>query len=513
MKKILWILAALLVCIRFTTADAQDGFDSWLAENYGGWTVETESRWGNAGAAVIKQGDKRMLAVYRDGLGYDVPGAVADPAGRYAVHMDTETSLFFTHLFSDGSTMTCNYVYASDRWLLGSVQSVCPYKEEFREEISLVREYTMDFLDDMICCSVLLKDEEGNILYEAELPPLPDILTLEEKDLRCLEEDILLLWKRVFMEWDPDGGSVDLAVRIFDSMKRDTDYADYVCIDGRIKAAELQFLADRPDGERVLLCAGCRQEGWLFAESTPLPAGTLFGIENFADHLSLGGKPFGPSVRRYADGTWGIGAMLGGGEYGAYYTVGPHCISEDPPGRAPGCFYGDHPWTDITCIDWNSLAMTWEEALMSLDGSRCATPANPDPEDRLNLRERPDRGSASLGKFYNGTYVEVLEKGGEWTYVRIGRQVGYMMTRYLAFGEEMRSVAPAPSLIRLPAVPVAAVSLQTADGGYITENLLTSMSAGWLFIGTKEGQRCIVWDPAADGYGEVSARDFWEGNG
>ena len=513
MKKFLWILAALLVCIRFTSAGAQEGFDSWLAENYGGWTAETDSRWGIAGAAVLRQGDKRMLAVYRDGRGYDVPGAVADPADRYEVHMDTDTSLFFTHLFSDGSTVTCNYVYASDHWLLGSVQSACPYTEGFREEMSLVLEGMMDFLDDRICCSVLLEDENGNIICRTELPPLPDVLTSEEKDLRYLSEDRLLLWKRVFMDRDPDGGSADLAVRIFDSLKRDTDYADYVCVDGRIKTGELQFLADRPDGERVLLCAGCRRDGWLFAESTPLPEGTVFGIENFTDHLSLGGKPFGPSVRQYADGTWGIGAMLGGGEDGAYYTMGPHYISGDPLGQAPGCFYGDHPWTDIARIDWNSLAMTLEDALEYLDGSRCATPDNPDPEDRLNLRERPDRNSASLGKFYNGTYVEVLEKGGEWTYVRIGGQEGYMMTRYLAFGEEMHSVVPAPSLIRMPAVPVAEVIRRTADGGYITENLPISMSADWLFVGTKDGQRYIVWDPGTDGYAEVSVRDFWEGNG
>ena len=46
-----------------------------------------------------------------------------------------------------------------------------------------------------------------------------------------------------------------------------------------------------------------------------------------------------------------------------------------------------------------------------------------------------------MGKFYNRTPVYVDEIRGEWAHVTIGRDLsGWMMTKYLAFGEEMDKV-------------------------------------------------------------------------
>lgn len=61
---------------------------------------------------------------------------------------------------------------------------------------------------------------------------------------------------------------------------------------------------------------------------------------------------------------------------------------------------------------------------------------NPNMADRLHLRESPDAGSRSLGKYYNGTPVNVLERiDSSWVYVRIGGDpgclTGYMMSKYL----------------------------------------------------------------------------------
>ena len=78
----------------------------------------------------------------------------------------------------------------------------------------------------------------------------------------------------------------------------------------------------------------------------------------------------------------------------------------------------------------------------------CAAPAlaqsavvdnGSDPQSRLNLREQPDKGSASLGRFYSGTPVEIVaDAGGGWSQVAIGTAEssisGYMMTAYLSAG-------------------------------------------------------------------------------
>jgi len=71
---------------------------------------------------------------------------------------------------------------------------------------------------------------------------------------------------------------------------------------------------------------------------------------------------------------------------------------------------------------------------------------NPDPADRLNLRSAPSREAESLGKYFNGVLVEVLNKADDgWTRVRVGHTEGYMMTKYLADPAQM-TVAVEPVL-------------------------------------------------------------------
>lgn len=67
--------------------------------------------------------------------------------------------------------------------------------------------------------------------------------------------------------------------------------------------------------------------------------------------------------------------------------------------------------------------------------------SNPNPADRLNLREKPSRSSASLGRYYNGTSVDVQSISSDgWAYVVIGPMAGYMDASYLG---EVGSVSSA----------------------------------------------------------------------
>ena len=61
---------------------------------------------------------------------------------------------------------------------------------------------------------------------------------------------------------------------------------------------------------------------------------------------------------------------------------------------------------------------------------------NPNPSDRLNLRVGTDENEYSLGKYYNGVKVTVLEKTNDlWYEVKVGNdpgaQIGYMLSTYL----------------------------------------------------------------------------------
>ncbi|MBR3857983.1 MAG: leucine-rich repeat protein [Bacteroidaceae bacterium] len=65
------------------------------------------------------------------------------------------------------------------------------------------------------------------------------------------------------------------------------------------------------------------------------------------------------------------------------------------------------------------------------DGKTYGMVVSDDLRDRLNLRAKPDKGSESLGKYFSGTQVEILEEQGDWYKVRVDFQEGWMMKEYV----------------------------------------------------------------------------------
>jgi uncharacterized protein YgiM (DUF1202 family) len=58
--------------------------------------------------------------------------------------------------------------------------------------------------------------------------------------------------------------------------------------------------------------------------------------------------------------------------------------------------------------------------------------ANPKSSDRLHLRKEPSTKSPSLGRYFNGTQVEVIDYSPDgWAHVRVDGKEGYMMIQYL----------------------------------------------------------------------------------
>lgn len=108
---------------------------------------------------------------------------------------------------------------------------------------------------------------------------------------------------------------------------------------------------------------------------------------------------------------------------------------------------------------WMLCSCAWAGA----PESEWAVVNNPDPEDRLNLRAEPSRASSSLGKYFNGVMVEVLERTGDgWDHVRVGATEGYMMMEYLADPAKMIVVVE-------PVLPVATVNNPFADAQGLLE--------------------------------------------
>lgn len=505
----LLFLTVAVLLLSITAACGETDFESYLNEHYlsGGWRAECVTQCSDAGAAVLCKDEQRLLIMMKNGQVFENSGAAEWP--DTSVYLDTETCLFLT-ISSDRETTFYRFDYDEERWLLEDIRHIESVYWENQNGQTSLRETVLYITDGELQVSVLYEDENENILWQKDRPPVPNILTKDERDLAQwgLSESVVFCTGYVDMDFGLSYDSVRR--RLFDTLKAGTFFQMYTYADGLIEDETLQFIADRPDGSRVLLCGSWEKNaGWTFVESTPLPAGTTIGVENFTENLLIAGLYGGPSVQQYADGTWGVACVV---TYDSLYFMGQNWISEaGEPFRSEAVCYGSHPWSNITMIDWNNLPATCADAWAKMDTSRWATPNNSNPEDRLHLRARPDKGSESLGKYYNGTPVEVLEKGKEWTRVRVGQTTGYMMTDYLAFGSEMKKVTPYYSS-KTPALLLTNVTVQQNETQSTTIQIPRGEMAGYAVIGLTS-KEWIVWEQNTNSFGRIRDSELWDGNG
>ena len=151
---------------------------------------------------------------------------------------------------------------------------------------------------------------------------------------------------------------------------------------------------------------------------------------------------------RQADGRWMLTWRMGSGaESATTYSLLFCGLAVDGFGTSlNGILIGAAPERDLFSIDFANLSMDPQAVMDGLSREGWAAVANPNPQDRLHLRTRPDRAAPSLGKFHNRTPVQVLEKRRDWSRVSIGLDghlEGWMMTRYLGFGAAMDGVKAA----------------------------------------------------------------------
>ena len=58
----------------------------------------------------------------------------------------------------------------------------------------------------------------------------------------------------------------------------------------------------------------------------------------------------------------------------------------------------------------------------------------------LNLRQCASLDAKVLGQYGTGTWIEVLEKGDIWSKVKVDGKTGYMMTKYLSFSQNGKTM-------------------------------------------------------------------------
>lgn len=283
---------------------------------------------------------------------------------------------------------------------------------------------------------------------------------------------------------------------------------DYTLVEGNIHDDELRLLMNKPDGTLVFVGAVQDQFGdWMLAESSPLPEGTILGVENFMHSLGIPSGNFYHilSLEPYADFSWGVSLIYP--RDGSMFRLGKDWISDE--NHAFDGHFGFHPWSNVAEIDWATLPQSYEEAVAALDASAFAVVNNPNPADRLHLRTEPSRSADTQGKFYSGTPVYVTEYGEEWSAVFVAGCDGWMMTEYLAFGEDMESVEYAGPWLDAKAEDTRLYYGPSEDAFYraMTKN------ETFFVVGVEGEEWYIIWLPDSDVYAHVKQDDLWPGNG
>ena len=277
---------------------------------------------------------------------------------------------------------------------------------------------------------------------------------------------------------------------------------------------------DSLGARRVVIAVQESADAYSLQESKILPADSWLDTFHTGEdeiQIEFDNQKWGAGYRRASSG-WQLDWIMGEGadhmnctvlQWGVIYTCTP--ATEDAPWE--GQLIGTLRDMDLLTTDFVTIPRTVDALKQSLVQDGWAVVCNPDPEDRLHLRPEAGNREVSLGKYYNGTPVRVLETKGDWCRVKICTDgpEGWMMKSFLAFGERMNSVEPAyPTLSPKEEYedqpPWADLKMTARDGRSIFLN-----DVRWHIIGIIEDKYILLNNDGTVAYAPMDW--FWAGNG
>ena len=468
-------------------------------------TIALSDQCGFTAAAVMTDGAGQTLCLAEQKNGvWEMtvcnPTALRQDTPVTSLLLDTDETLFWSYNTYGTVMDTCHAVRTDGVWRVVSLMTS-------ETDDGSISEYHLSYENGRLYYSSYLCDENENIQSKDSFAPVPAAWLEQWMPLNAYDDSQLPKPIHYYTHsWLPEDATALAAAELFPG---DT------FLGGCAKKEHLEFFLQRPDGSRVL--AVCRLDDmgeWVITRSTPLPEGTTYGLENFSSSLVIGDLLV--SVGMVDQTTCGITFIynLSDNVSGTYmFSLSKNRIT----GESPNCFghcYGDHPWSDITVMDWNSLPQSLEEALGTMDSRAWAVVSNPDSNDRLHLRASPDRGAKSLGKYYNGTPMRILETQGDWVRVDIFGISGWMMKQYLAIGDDGYHVeAMFPS--RIPANPTTHHYVYAGPDRDQPAFCASCEEIGesLLVLAVVDGDWYHVWFPDGERTGYVEQKYWYEGNG
>lgn len=471
---------------------------------YPGQTISAYSGWGDdkAGqfALILSQNIRHMLCIAEK--------AKADDAYRFVVENDKALregeklpnllidtggdALFFS--YSGGQYTYSYHASKGEDGLWGAVDLI-------RYDVMNHDEMGFMVKDDLLLMDYYRTDPEGNILDRDSYTPVPapwlkDSLMLSQFDISTFPtapyEAMDFGGKEAAAELLlPDGASV---------------------VDGGVVPLMLSLLADLPDGtRRLFLCTWDKSEGWQVTESSPLPANayidTIHSWSSMIVGWMEGAEQLSYSFIHSADGRWLVSYAMATD----WFELREHYVG-DPEGAKR--YYGTFPEADLRTLDWKKLPRTFAQAVSMLETTGWARVTSDDPERRLHLRVSPTQDAKSLGKYYSGTPVRVLEEKGEWARVNVYGTEGWMMKEFLALGKDMPDVrSHYPSLVVRDELRAEGVNVYEMPNENAAIPFVYHSGGGATIIGVVGEEWFHVYFDLTGAAGYIRQECFWPGNG
>lgn len=493
------LLPLLLLLLFLTPALAEDDPAALFLSAHPGWEIVSADTNGGTAAAILAHESEQTLCIAERANGAwvltaDNPNALrTDAIGSYTVAVAAEDSVSWTLCHPDWEVEEiCGVVRQDGTWWMSPLIFKADWNGNPHAETVLL------WRDGKLTRTEELRDQSGALTSAVTLMPLPASWLDSMTSLPAFDANLLPAFSANSGELDYSRCIVSAAGELL---------PDYTYVGSALLDDELQLLMDKPDGTRVFVGV-IWDNGWQLTESAPLPADARYGNENFTDYLYIPGTGT-IGVRHWPDGSWGVNYLMP--DDGEIMLLGQNYVSDGYVVWAETLLVGDHPWSDLKAIDWSTLPRTTDEARARIDHTNWAMVNNPNPEDRLHLRSEPDRNSATNGKYYNGTFVRVLEQKDGWTRVNAFGLEGWMMTDYLAFGKDMETVQRA--LAPWSVADTLSVSGKSAILHALTGDAVLRTFDGEAIVLSVIGDWFHVWLEETGESGFVRQEELWPGNG
>jgi len=488
----------------------QERYPGHVITDYSGFGNEQQGRW----ALVLTKEGNHVLVVAEKGKAgpayrftIENPTAIMPADSQPNVLIDTGGDVLFFSFSKDEYHWSFNATKSEDGW--GEVALILyahlPGSEQYYETPMFVREGQLFF-------ERLETDGNDNILESYPYPPLPVPQLVGKIGLADFDWSAFPTrpadWVESYEQPNPDVLGA-LTPKGWTHKGAQMNLSGIYVL-GQDEQGQTRLLLKRwlasPDDYQ----SGCYRD----TVSAPLPENIRVQAQPLSRGVSLYQDSQNKAFSFFCDhdNVWPLSFVMAQD----WYAANPYFLFH-PSSPDTTYYFGTFPQSDIRAINLSGIPNTFEEAKQLLDQSGWAKVNNPNPKDRLHLRERPERGSTSLGKFYNGTPVKVLERRGDWARVRLATLEGWMMAKYLAFGKDMNQVQPAfPQLVGLESLentPMPLYARPDVDSPVIARReIVYYVSRVWI-IGVAGDEWFYVYYVDEDLGGYMKQAWFWEGNG